>query len=161
MLPRRFSLVSWVRRPPQAAARLTLGGLALAWLCGVMPMTMPTAGAAPATPQLTHQDSLARSSALPHADTDGPKDPDEVAAFFDGVLSQQLSAYHIPGATVAVVKDGQLLLAKGYGSADLAHNRPVQADDTLFRVGSVSKLFVWTAVMQLKEAGKLDLTTDV
>ncbi len=77
------------------------------------------------------------------------------------MLGQQLSAYHIPGPTIAVVKDGAPFFAKGYGSADLAHGTPVQADATLFRVGSVSKLFVWTAVMQLKEAGKLDLNTDV
>src|SRR5262249_10815665 len=123
--------------------------------------TMPTASAAPATPEVPHQLSLVRSSALPHAAADGPNDSHEVAAFFDGVLGQQLSAYHIPGATVAVGKDGQLLFAKGYGSADIAHSRPVQADETLFRAGSVSKLFVWTAVMQLKEADKLDLTTDI
>src|SRR5262249_40123424 len=156
----RYAMVARACRPLRAAARLMLGVVALAWLCA-MPTTIPTAGAAPATPQLTHQVSLAHSSALPHAATDGPNDPRELAAFFDGVLSQQLSMYHIPGATVAVVKDGQLLFAKGYGSADIAHNRAVQADDSLFRVGSVSKLFVWTAVMQLKEAGKLELTTDV
>src|SRR5215467_688218 len=138
MLPRRCSLVSRVRRPLRAAARPMLGVVALAWLCAAKPTAIPTAGAAPATPQLTHQVSLARSSALPHAATDGPNDPHELAAFFDGVLGQQLSTYHIPGATVAVVKDGQLLFAQGYGSADIEHDRPVQADDTLFRVGSVS-----------------------
>src|SRR5262252_1450462 len=124
MSPRRFSLVSRVSRPLRAAARLTLGVVALAWLCAAMPRAIPTAGAAPATPHLTHQVRLAHSSALPHAATDGPNDPRELAAFFDGVLGQQLNTYHIPGATVAVVKDGQLLFARGYGSADIEHNRP-------------------------------------
>ncbi|NIT36005.1 MAG: serine hydrolase [candidate division Zixibacteria bacterium] len=85
----------------------------------------------------------------------------EVEAFFDGVMAEQLKSYHIPGATVAVVADGELLFAKGYGYADLATHRPVVADRTLFRLASVSKLFTWTAVMQLVEKGKLDLNADV
>jgi CubicO group peptidase (beta-lactamase class C family) len=88
-------------------------------------------------------------------------DPLEVEAFFDGVMAEQLKSYHIPGATVAVVADGELLFAKGYGYADLATHRPIVADRTLFRLASVSKLFTWTAVMQLVEKGKLDLNADV
>lgn len=88
-------------------------------------------------------------------------DPLEVEAFIDGVMAEQLKSYHIPGATVAVVADGELLFAKGYGYADLAARRPVDAERTLFRVGSTSKLFTWTAVMQLVERGKLDLDADV
>ncbi len=65
------------------------------------------------------------------------------------------------GLTVAVVKDGQLFFAKGYGWADVERRVPVDAEETLFRPGSVSKLFTWTAVMQLVEQGKLDLDADV
>lgn len=85
----------------------------------------------------------------------------EVEAFLDGLIDAQREAYHLPGATVAVVQDGQLLLAKGYGYADLAARTPVVADQTLFRPGSISKLLIWTAVMQLVEAGQLDLDADV
>ena len=88
-------------------------------------------------------------------------DPLEVEAFVDGVMAEQLKSYHIPGATVAVVAGGELLFAKGYGYADLATRRPVVADRTLFRPASVSKLFTWTAVMQVVEKGKLDLDADV
>lgn len=88
-------------------------------------------------------------------------DPQELEAFVDGVITAQLQAYHIPGATVSVVKDGGLFLAKGYGYADLEKHTPVIADRTLFRPGSVSKLFTWTAVMQLAEQDKVDLNTDV
>ena len=88
-------------------------------------------------------------------------DAREVEAFVDGVMAEQLKSYHIPGATVAVVADGELLFAKGYGYADLATHRPVVADRTLFRPGSSSKLFTWTAVMQLVEKGKVDLDADV
>jgi CubicO group peptidase (beta-lactamase class C family) len=58
------------------------------------------------------------------------------------------------------VKDGQVLFAKGYGYADVEAKKPVLADQTLFRPGSISKLFTATAVMQLVEQGKLDLDRD-
>ncbi|NCC37265.1 MAG: class A beta-lactamase-related serine hydrolase, partial [Chloroflexia bacterium] len=90
-----------------------------------------------------------------------PLDAATVTAFFDTMLPQQLAAYQIPGAAVAVVKDGAILFAQGYGYADLDRQQAVSADQTLFRTGSVAKLFTWTAVMQLVEQGKLDLHTDV
>ncbi len=85
----------------------------------------------------------------------------DVEAFLDGVMPIELKADDIAGAVVAVVKDGQPLFAKGYGYADVATKKPVTADGTLFRPGSISKLFTWTAVMQQVEAGKLNLDTDV
>jgi CubicO group peptidase (beta-lactamase class C family) len=85
----------------------------------------------------------------------------DVEAFLDGAVPLQLQRDDIAGATIAVVKDGQLLLAKGYGYADVEKRKPVMADETLFRPGSTSKLFTWTAVMQLYEQGKLDLDRDV
>ena len=91
----------------------------------------------------------------------GPTDPAELEAFMDGSIEAQLEAYHIAGATVAVVKDGAIFFAKGYGYADLKKRKRVQAAETLFRIASISKLFVWTAVMQLVEQGKLDLNTDI
>ncbi len=91
----------------------------------------------------------------------GPSDPAELEAFFDGLLGAQLAATGIPGATVAVVKDGKILLVKGYGYADVEKHIPVDGETTLFRPGSVSKLFTWTAVMQLVEEGKLELGADV
>lgn len=85
----------------------------------------------------------------------------DVEAFLEGVLPLQLAREDIAGATVAVVKDGKLLFARGYGHADVAKKRPVSAETTLFRPGSVSKLFTWTAVMQQVEQGKLNLDRDV
>ncbi|HEU4498204.1 MAG TPA: serine hydrolase domain-containing protein, partial [Sphingomicrobium sp.] len=67
----------------------------------------------------------------------------------------------IAGAVVVVVKDGQVLTQKGYGFSDVEKRKPVSPDTTLFRPGSVSKLFTWTAVMQLVEQGKIDLDKDV
>jgi CubicO group peptidase (beta-lactamase class C family) len=84
----------------------------------------------------------------------------DVETFLDGIIPLQLDREDIAGATVAVVKDGKQLFTKGYGYADVQHKQPVTAE-TLFRPGSVSKLFTWTAVMQLVEQGKLELGKDV
>ena len=91
----------------------------------------------------------------------GFRGPEEMEAFVDGVIAAQLESLHIPGAAVAVVADGKVYFAKGYGYANLEKNRKVDAETTLFRIGSVTKLFTWTAVMQLVEQGKLDLKADV
>jgi len=99
-------------------------------------------------------------SAPPQA-TQGPSDPRELEAFIDGIMAVELEANHIVGATVSVVKDGQLFFAKGYGYANFKSKAPVLPDRTMFRPGSVSKLFTWTAVMQLYEQRKLDLNADV
>jgi CubicO group peptidase (beta-lactamase class C family) len=85
----------------------------------------------------------------------------DVEAFFDGIVPLQLAREDIAGATIAIVKDGKVLFTKGYGYADVAQKKPVSPEETLFRPGSVSKLFTWTAVMQLVEQGKLDLDRDV
>ena len=95
------------------------------------------------------------------SEAEGPSDPAEVEAFMDGLMTSQMSENHIPGAVVVVVKDGQVLFSKGYGYADLEARIPVDPQTTLFRPGSVSKLFVWTSVMQLVEQGKLSLEVDV
>lgn len=85
----------------------------------------------------------------------------EVEGFVDGVMEAQKDAHHFAGAVVVIVRDGQIALEKGYGYADFAARKPVDPKHTLFRVASNSKMFVWTAVMQLVEEGKLDLDTDV
>lgn len=85
----------------------------------------------------------------------------DVEAWLDGYLPYALDNGDIAGAVVVVVKDGQVLLQKGYGYSDIEKRTPVDPAGTLFRPGSVSKLFTWTAVMQLVEQGKLDLDADV
>ncbi|MDS0295328.1 serine hydrolase domain-containing protein [Halogeometricum luteum] len=91
----------------------------------------------------------------------GPlSDPESFETFLDGVVDAQLEAHDIPGATVAVVDD-DATFTKGYGLRDVRTDAPVDANRTLFRIGSTSKLFTWTAVMQGIEAGRLDVDTDV
>ena len=91
----------------------------------------------------------------------GPTDRAEIEAFLDDELGREMEKHHIAGAAVSVVKDGKLFFAKGYGSADLGNKIPVDPEQTIFHVGSVGKLFTWTAVMQLVEQGKLDLDEDI
>ena len=86
---------------------------------------------------------------------------EDLEAFMDGIAPVQLATGDIAGMVVAVVKDGKVLFAKGYGYSDVATKKPVSVDSTLFRIGSISKTFTWTAAMQLEEEGKLDLTKDV
>lgn len=85
----------------------------------------------------------------------------DVEAFFDKQMKAQMDELHIPNATLSVVADGEVILEKGYGYADMDQHLPVNPETSLFRIGSVSKLFTWTAVMQLVEQGKLDLKADV
>ena len=95
----------------------------------------------------------AQASSAPSLETLG--------SYIDGTIESQMVLEDIPAVTVSVVKDGQLLFSKGYGFADLEKRIPVNAEKSLFRIGSTSKLFTWTAVMQMVEAGKLDLDADV
>ncbi len=86
---------------------------------------------------------------------------EDVGAWLDGFLPYALERADIAGAVVVVVKDGNVLFKKGYGYADVAAKRPVDPDLTLFRPGSISKLFTWTAVMQLVEQHRINLDQDV
>ena len=85
----------------------------------------------------------------------------DVEDFFDTAVPAGLAKYNIPGATVSVVQNGELIFSKGYGYADLTNETLVDADSTIFHIGSVTKLFTWTCVMQLVEEGKIDLDTDI
>ncbi|MCA9904010.1 MAG: beta-lactamase family protein [Anaerolineae bacterium] len=85
----------------------------------------------------------------------------DVADFFDDAINQQLDTSHVVSAAVAVVEDGELVFTNGYGYANLAENVLATPDETVFRIGSVSKMFVWVAVLQLVEQGKLDLDADI
>nr|WP_294810296.1 serine hydrolase domain-containing protein [uncultured Sphingomonas sp.] len=82
-------------------------------------------------------------------------------AWLDGFMPYALARGDVAGAVVVVVKGGQVVTQRGFGYSDVAKRAPVDPATTLFRPGSTSKLYTWTAVMQQVEAGKLDLDADV
>ena len=95
------------------------------------------------------------------AELRGLMDAADLETFLDGIMRIQMVSHHIAGAVFVAVKDGEIFLSKGYGFADVASKAPALPDKTLFRPGSVSKLFVWTAVMQQVERGRIDLKEDI
>jgi len=141
------------------AAAFVAAILGLAFLSGAIAQTtQPTLVPTPkvktealATPPVTAQQQTGAR----------PLTKEDVDAWLDGFIPYAIGKGDIPGAVVVVVKDGQILSSRGYGYANLAKKTKVDPATTLFRPGSVSKLFTWTAVMQQVEQGKLDLNADV
>ncbi len=118
---------------------------------GVASMSVAPPDAAPSMP--------VEVAALP--DFEPSREDAKLEAFVDGVVAAHRRAAGTPGVAVSVVKDGRVLFAKGYGLADAPANRPADGDATLFRIGSISKTFTWTAVMMLADRGLIDLDADV
>jgi CubicO group peptidase (beta-lactamase class C family) len=108
-----------------------------------------------------HQSRVPEATLSSAETTAHPLTRDDVSAWLDGMVPFGIQRGGIAGAVVVVVKDGQVLVEKGYGYSDVKTEKPVDPKRTLFRPGSISKLFTWTAVMQLQEQGKLDLDRDV
>ncbi|MDO3409394.1 beta-lactamase family protein [Saccharibacillus sp. CPCC 101409] len=105
-----------------------------------------------------NEDSAGRA-----AQANGPNNPAEVEQFIDSVFNRTAVQNRLQGAgvVVTVVGNGTALLSKGYGYADIETRAPVDADRTLFRIGSITKTVTAAAVMQLADQGKIDLEQDV
>jgi CubicO group peptidase (beta-lactamase class C family) len=132
-----------------AALVLVLAG------AGALAEPLPTASTAPLEPK-----PAAAAPASPAAQAHELTAAD-LGAWLDGMIPFAIGRGDIAGAEVVVVKGGEVLVAKGYGLADVKTGKAVDPGRTLFRPGSISKLFTWTAVMQLVEQKKLDLDADV
>jgi CubicO group peptidase (beta-lactamase class C family) len=138
--------------------------LALAPLCAFALFPLPLVSAQATSPK-SPATLVAQPAALPPGNATStsahPLTQDDLTAFFDGILPLQLERSDIAGASVLVMKDGNVLLQKGYGYADFKSKKPVDPASTIFRLASISKLFTWVSVMQLQEQGRLNLDTDV
>ena len=134
--------------------------LGLAILSSASAQTVaPTLGPKP-SPVVAPKPDLPPTTVTPSA---GPAQltADDVNAWLDGYMPIATGRADIPGAVVVVVKDGQILTSRGFGYSDVKKRKPVDPHTTLFRPGSISKLFTWTAVMQQVQQGKLNLDEDV
>lgn len=116
----------------------------------------PTA-AAPAAPRPAPIAAAAPPSPPPPAPGIAPLPRPELEAFVDGVVQRAMTRDHIAGVTLSVVQNGQVVLKKGYGFANLGQRKPVDPDKTLFRVASISKTFTWITLMNEIEAGRMRL----
>ena len=135
---------------------------ALLLIAGFSSMAFAADPPAPLSPPATATGTTATPANPPEQDHGAvPLTKADVDVWLDGYLPYALRTADIPGVVVTVVKDGQLLTARGFGYADSEKRTPVDPERTLFRPGSVSKLITWTAVMQMVEQGKLDLDKDV
>lgn len=139
---------------------ISLASLTLSFAVALLPWT-PSLAQAP-KPKVPPAKNAATPEKLPEQPSGTHEmTAEDVGAFLDGIMPLQLQREDIAGAVVLVVKDGKVLFAKGYGYSDVKDKKPVSPDATLFRPGSVSKLFTWTAVMQMVEQGRINLDTDV
>jgi len=84
----------------------------------------------------------------------------EIAGRLSEFIRSEIKAKNIPAFSISLVEGDRVVWAQGFGTASAAGNVPATAD-SLYRVGSVSKLFTDMAVMQLVEQGKVDLDADV
>ncbi|AHG93302.1 beta-lactamase (plasmid) [Gemmatirosa kalamazoonensis] len=120
--------------------RASLIGLVVAASCGREPTTPVTQ---PVTPPAQQE--------MPTTGTGMPG-----MTSFDQRVRDLMRQYGIPGGAVALVRDGKLIYARGFGYADAENKTPVQPD-ALFRIASVSKPITSAAIMKLVEDGKLGL----
>ncbi|HEU4797133.1 MAG TPA: serine hydrolase domain-containing protein, partial [Pyrinomonadaceae bacterium] len=81
---------------------------------------------------------------------------DGVSTRVDEYVRAEMQSQQIPGVSLAVIKNGEIVLARGYGLANVEHQVPVKPE-TIFQSGSMGKQFTATAVMMLVEEGKLSL----
>jgi CubicO group peptidase (beta-lactamase class C family) len=81
-------------------------------------------------------------------------------AFVDDYMKKYIGQ-STSGASVVIAKDQQIVLSKGYGYADIENQLPMEPQKTVLEWGSISKLIVWTAVMQLVEKGDMELQADI
>src|SRR5260221_10033757 len=77
----------------------------------------------------------------------------------EACVREQMRSWRVPGVAIGVLQDGQTL-TRGYGVASIETEAPVRPD-TLFQIGSISKVFTAMLVMRLVEAGQLDLDTPI
>jgi CubicO group peptidase (beta-lactamase class C family) len=97
----------------------------------------------------------------PSAIGKGSIDSAELANFVDPLIRAQMEKEHIPGAVFVLVQNGRILYQRGYGFSNVERRVPVDPEMTIWRIGSISKVFTATAVVQLADRNRVKLKDDV
>jgi D-alanyl-D-alanine carboxypeptidase len=132
----------------------------LVWFCGLALCTAcgggggSTAGGVNPTP--TPTPTSQGCAALPASNLPS----DSLGGIVDAAVATEMKAQGMPGMTVAISKKGMILYAQGYGYADLSTCQPMQASAQM-QIGSITKQFTATAVLQLQNTGLLDIDRTV
>lgn len=116
---------------------------------------------------MASQEAVPQPESEPPASLEAPAAPavstsrlETLRHFVDGIAAAYLAEHDIPGLVVSVVLDGEVLTA-GYGMADAEAGLAASGDGVRVEIGSISKTFVWTAIMMLEAEGALDLHADI
>src|SRR5580693_5057768 len=104
--------------------------------------------------------SFACDRTVAQSGTSVRKDFTDVVETLRPFIQQQIAEKELPALSIAIIDDQQIVWAQGFGMADPKSKTPASAD-TVYRIGSVSKLFTDIGIMQLVERGELDLDTPV
>ncbi|HVZ29566.1 MAG TPA: serine hydrolase [Asticcacaulis sp.] len=121
------------------------------------PATFPQTMATPAVPLRPVAPAAPLPMPIPVHPTSTPIDADDIETFTDSVVRAEMQRDHVLGVTVAVVQGNTPLLLKGYGYDRLSRGRRVDPNNSLFRLGSITKVFTWIVARQELEAGRIKL----
>jgi CubicO group peptidase (beta-lactamase class C family) len=91
---------------------------------------------------------------------ESPVDDNSLGGIVDAAVAAEMKAQGMPGMTVAIARNGVILYTQGYGYADLNTHQAMPAD-AVMQIGSVTKQFTATAILQLQDAGLLDIDRTV
>lgn len=88
-------------------------------------------------------------------------DSKALESWLNALFAEEMKKQHLPGIAFVLVKDGRVVLSKGYGWANVEQQIPVTPERTVFRIGSITKVFTAMALMQLVDRKKITLQDDV
>ena len=88
-------------------------------------------------------------------------DAKSLERFFDSIYPKEMGKSKVPGGAISIVKNGKVIFSKGYGYSNLETKSPVIPEKTIFRIGSVTKVFTAVAILQLADQGRINMNDDV
>ena len=159
--PNRQPVPAPMQPQPQQVRPVTPAPVAPAPQPG-LPATFPTVnGAPPPAVTVTTNPSLVTAQPVTPRNPATPISADDIETYTDSVVRTLMQRDHVMGVTVAVVQGNTPILVKGYGYDRLSPTRRVDPNNSLFRLGSISKVFTWIVARQEIEAGRIKLDAPI